>query len=220
MEEESNHVPGNGVPMSFRVSSQEKVKIIQNARSKNITVSAYLRLAALGDFSIDEPMAVYESLFDSPNQTKEMPGLKNLPNSEPLVISCTPGQRQLLKKIYHPDAFVAETFAPKNTYGFDFENRLLVALFILPTLRRVDISDVDSIREDFFINETYDLPEYYALLKLENDKLGEAIFKIMSDVISSEESRITDVIAYHESLKKQLEKLGEIVNKANNAQTK
>ncbi len=206
MEEETNSTLRADVPMSFRVTAEERLLIIQTAKDRNMSVSNFLRSIALcqpnsPQSETNEKTYVENDLtFENQLLIEENEMLKKQIRSDALIIPCSQKQRELLQIIYHSTVFSDEEILPEGFDELPFENNLLLALFILPNLIGIVTDNDGDLLKAPFIN--CDAKEFYPLLKLDYDEFGDAIFETILTVSSNEEKLATKIINQYFALKK------------------
>jgi uncharacterized membrane protein len=206
MEEEINSTARIDVPMSFRVTNEERSKIIQNAKERNLSVSNYLRSIALGQANLDQPETYEENELRLENQQliEENVLLKQQLSNDSIIIPCSLRQRELLEEIYHPTVFSDENILPSGFDELSLENNLLIALFILPNLIELTLNSKGDICQNPFIGSNYDFKDCYPVLKLGHEEFGKTIFETISEVSFNEEKRTSEIINQNKELKKNL----------------
>ena len=213
MEEEINSTLRTDVPMSFRVTAEERLQIIQTAKERNMSVSNFLRLIALGQSDLPKPDGAQLETTDENDLTfenqlllEENELLKKQISSDAIIIPCTKRQKELLEEIYHYDVLSDENVILDGFEDLLFENTLLIALFVLPNLKKLDVNFQNNLFAKSFINSQYDCKEFYPLLKLDHDEFGDAIFESISELSSIEEERVTKIINQNTELKNNVTK--------------
>jgi hypothetical protein len=187
------------VPLSFRVSTEERLEIINAARIKNISVSNYLRQAALSFAYVQPPNEAIKIDANSQESIADDPETINKERSY-ITIKCSEKQHELLKEIFHPTVFSEANILPEGYEELAFEDNLLLGLFILSELKKVVVNKNGRVCEEPFINIEYDFSEYYPLLKLDRTETGSMFFETISDIKTSEDVRVSNIISKHNEL--------------------